>query len=215
MTNPKKYRTVFLVITLGLVLVAASPMFTTVVELPENSNAFSELWLLGPEHTADDYPYNVTEGEAYNVFVCLGNQMTSSEYYKLYVKFGNNTQFNFDRSEPSSLPHLYEFQAFVGDEGFWESPVSFGFQNVTLVDNVMVVDNVTTVLPIQESMLSVDEVTINGIVFPVDATTSWDSADNGFIFRLSFELWHFDEALNDFSFHERVVDLRLNMTIST
>lgn len=210
--NLEQYRAAFLVITLGLALVAVSPMLAIVVKFPDNSDGFSEYWLLGPGHTAADYPFNVTAGEVYNIFVCLENHMGSSEYYRIYVKFGNNDQIHFD--EPSSLSPLYEFRAFVGDEASWESPVAFGFQNVAINDNVVTVDNVTTTLPIEDSILSVGDITINGIVFPVDASTSWDSELDGFYFRLSFELWRYDAALNDFSFHDRIVGLRLNMTLS-
>ena len=58
------------------------------------------------------------------------------------------------------------------------------------------------------------DITINGTVFPVDASMSWDSESSGFYFRLSFELWRYDEQLNDFSFDDRTVGLRLNMTSS-
>ena len=74
--------------------------------------------------------------------------------------------------------------------------MTFGFQNVYVEDVV----------------LSVDDVIINGIVFPVDASTSWDSENSGFYFRLSFELWRYDVVLKSFRFHDRVVGLRLNMT---
>ena len=210
--NLEQYRAAFLVITLGLALVAASPLLALVVTFPYTSDGFSEYWLLGPRHVAADYPFNVTDGETYNIFVCLENHMRSSEHYRIYVKFGNTAQIHFDK--PSSLPPLYEFRAFVGDESSWESPVAFGFQNVAIHDNVVTVDNVTTTLPIENSTLSVGDITINGIVFPVDASTSWDSELDGFYFRLSFELWRYEASLNDFSFHDRIVGLRLNMTAS-
>jgi hypothetical protein len=85
---------------------------------------------------------------------------------------------------------------------------------VAVKDNVVTVDNVTTVLPIENSTLSVGKITINGTVFPVDASTSWDSENNGFYLRISFELWRYNSTLKDFSFDNRLVGLRLNMTIS-
>ncbi len=205
------YRVAFFVITLGLALVAASPLLASLVNIPESSEEFSEFGLLGPEHTVENYPFNVIEGEEHNIFAYIGNHMGSTEHYKIYVKFGNDTQIHLDK--PSSLPPLYEFRAFVGDEGVWESPATFGFQNVAITNNTATVNNVTTTLPIEESILSVGSITINGIIFPVDASTSWNSEDNGFYFRISFELHRYDAALKGFSFHDRVVGLRLNMTI--
>jgi len=210
--NLDEYRTLFLVVTLGLALVAAYPALAMVVPFTGASEEFSEFWLLGPGHTAEDYPFNVGAGEMHSIFVCLGNHMGSSEYYMVYVKFGNSTQLDFDSSKPGSLPPLYEFRVFVGDEDVWESPVTFGFQNVYIGDTVLIVDNVTMNVPIEDAVLSVDDVIINGMVFPVDASTTWDSEKSGFYFRLSFELWRYDTMLKSFRFHNRVVWLQLNMT---
>jgi len=210
--NLDEYRTLFLVVTLGLALVAAYPALAMVVPFTGGSEEFSEVWLLGPDHIAENYPFNVSADEMYNVFVGVSNHMGSSEYYMVYVKFGNSTQLDFDSSKPSSLPPLYEFRVFVGDEDVWESPVTFGFQNVSVEDGVLSVGNVTMNVPIEDAVLSVDDVIINGMVFPVDAHTSWDSEKSGFYFRLSFELWRYDVALKSFRFHNRVVGLQLNMT---
>jgi len=212
--NLDDYRTLFIVVTLGLALIAASPAIALVVPFGGGSEQFSEFWLLDPNHAAEDYPFNVSAGEMYSVFVGVGNHMGSPEYYKVYMKFGNITQLDFNSSKPSSLSPLYEFQGFVGDGDFWESPVTFGFQNVSLVDKVLSVDNVTMNAPIEDAVLSVDEVIINGMVFPVDAHTSWDAENAGFYFRLSFELWRYDMVLKSFMFHNRIVGLRLNMTDS-
>lgn len=212
--NLEQYRAVFLVITLGLSLVAASPILTILVPFTDVSEEFSEIGLLGPEHTTTNYPFNVIDGEMHNIFVWLENHMGSSEFYMIYVKFGNTTQLDFDSSEPSSLPPLYEFRAFVGDEAYWESLMTFGFQNVVIDDNGVTVDNVTMNSPTEDSVLFVDDIIINGIVFPVDASTSWDSEYGGFYFRLSFELWRYNATVKDFSYHDRVIGLQLNITIS-
>lgn len=50
--------------------------------------------------------------------------------------------------------------------------------------------------------------------FPVNASTSWDSEKNGFYFRMSFELWRYESVLKNFTFHNRVVGLQLNITAS-
>lgn len=212
--NLEQYRNVFLAITLGFALVAAYPMLAIIVNIPAAPEELSEFWLLGPEHMTADYPSNVSEGTTYKIFVALENHMGSSENYRIYVKFGNTTQLPLDRSKPTSLSPLYEFRTLVGDEAFWESPMTFAFQSVTIEDNVLTEDNVTTTLPVEDSVISVDSVIINGIVFPVDASTSWDSEDSGFYFRLSFELWRYDMMTKSFSFNNQVVGLRLNMTTS-
>ena len=207
-----QYRVTIFVIILAVVLIAFSPLLASLVELPDSSEKFTELWLLGPEHTAENYPFNVTEGEDYNIFVNLKNHMGSSEDYKIYVKFGNNTQINF--GNVSSLPVLYEFRALLDDEESWESPMNISFQNTGITNSTVTIDNVTTTLPPEDWVLTVEGIRINDAVFPVDASTTWDSESSGFYFRLSFELWSYDEPSKDFSFDDRVVGLRLNMTSS-
>jgi hypothetical protein len=213
--NLKEYRTLFFVATLVLALIAASPTIAMLMPSLSSSEKLSELWLLDSNHATEDYPFNVTDGEMYNVFVGVGNRMGSSGYYKVYVKFGNLTQLDFSSSESSSLPTLYELQGFAGDRSFWESPVTFGFQNVSLVYNVTSMDNATMNATVEDSVLSVDNIIINEMVFPVDAQTSWDEENRGFYFRLSFELWRYDTEYDDFRFDSLFVGLRLNMTSSS
>jgi hypothetical protein len=208
----QNYRTMFQICSLVLMLLAASPALSLVMSIPSYNERFSEFWLLGPDHITEDYPFNVSVGESHSVFVCVANQMGNSQYYRVYVKFGNVTELNLHSSESSPLPKIYEFGVFVSDKEVWEAPVTFGFQNVSILEEVMSADNATVKKPIENSVLSVKEVMVNGVVFPVDASTSWDSEKDGFYFRLSFELWRYDFASENFRFYDRVVGLRLNMT---
>jgi uncharacterized membrane protein len=66
--NLEEFRALFIVFTLGVALVVASPALA--VFLPEvGSERFSEFWLLNSNHVADDFPYNVGVGEVYNIFI--------------------------------------------------------------------------------------------------------------------------------------------------
>ena len=111
------YRVLFIVSTLGLALVAASPALSVAVPFRGGYERFSELWLLDPGHMAEDYPFDVAVGEVYSVFVGVGNHMDCSEYYVVYMKFRNGTQPlpNINNSIASPLPPLCEFRFFVGD----------------------------------------------------------------------------------------------------
>jgi len=212
--NLEEYRTLFLMVTLGLTLVVAYPALVAVIPFQGGSEQFTELWLLGPDHSAENYPFNVSAGETYKIFVDVANHMDRSEYYLIQVKFRNMTQFIVEGagSKPSSVHPLYEFRFIVNDENLWESSVNFGFQNGSIENKVLDVDNVTMNASIEDAVLFVDEVIINGMVIPVDAYTSWDSENSGFYFCLSFELWRYDTVLKSFRFHDRIVGLRLNMT---
>lgn len=198
--NLKSYRILFIVVTLVLILVAAFPLIAIVVPFQGGSERFSEFWLLGPDHVAENYPFNVNAGEMYNVFVGVSNHMGSSEYYKVCVKFCNNSLFLADINGYAavSLSPVYEYHFLVNDEEVWESAMTFGFRNVS----------------VESDVISVGDITVNGMVIPVDATTHWDSENNGFYFHLFFELWRYDEVSKIFRFHDRFIGIWLNMTSS-
>jgi len=60
--------------------------------IPKNEETFSEFWLLGPEHKAENYPFNVSVNEDYTLYVGVGNQLGESSDYAVYVKLYNQTQ---------------------------------------------------------------------------------------------------------------------------
>jgi len=196
--NLEEYHTLFIVGTLVLALVAASPAVGVVVPFGGGSERFSEFWLLGPSHMAEGYPFNVTAGEDYRVFVGVGNRMGGSEYYSVCVKFRNSSQSlpDITGSEPSVLPTLCEYLFFVGDGEVWEMPVTFGFGDVV----------------VEGDFLVVGDVTVDGVVFPVDVSAVWDVERGGCFFQLFFELWRYDVVSESFRFDDRFVGLWLNMT---
>jgi uncharacterized membrane protein len=194
-------RTLFIMTTLVVGLVVASPALGIIVPFGGSSEQFSELWLLGPDHMAEGYPFNVSEGEGYSVFVGVGNHMGGSQYYRVCVKLGNGSEVlpDIDGGVPSSLSPVYEYRFFVGDGEVWESAVAFGFEDVA----------------IEGTVLSIGEVVVDGEGFPVDASTVWDPDKEGYLLVLFFELWRYDMESNIFRFDDRFVGLWLNMTASS
>lgn len=194
----EEYRTLFIVGSLILMLVAVAPTLSLFIRIPSGSERFSELWLLGPAHSAENYPFNVSVNEEYRLFVGVGNHLGSSSYYMVYVKFRNQTQQlpNSTTSEPSSLPPLYEFRFVLSDGEVWEAPLTFTIENVLLQQNFSLVQNIS----------------INDIVFPVNYTSTWDSDRDGFYYQMFFELWLYNMTSNSFQYHNRFVDLWLNIT---
>ena len=192
------YSTLFLVSSLAFVLLAASPALSIVVSFPRGGERFSELWLLGPNHMAEDYPFNVRVGEQYSVYLGLGNHMGGSMYYAVYVKFRNQTQPlpNATTSTPSALPPLNEFRTFVSDGGTWEKLVTFSvseassFENASFVNRLIINDQNTW----------------------VNSSAIWDSENKGFYYQLFFELWFYNVASESFEFYNRFVGIWLNMT---
>ena len=197
--NLEEYRAVFMVASLALVLIVAAPTLSMVVPFPRGTERFSELWVLGPNHMAEDYPFNVRVGEQRHIFVGVGNHLGCSACYVVYVKFRNQTQPLPDasRSTPSPLPPLYEFRAFVVDGETWEAPLTFTLLEVSRLDD----------------SCFVGQMSINGVVFSVDSPSRWDSENSGFYYQLFLELWLYDVKSRGFQFHDRFVGIWLNMTI--
>ena len=182
---------------LGLIVV--SPTVVMFVSLP-GGEPFSELWLLGERHMAEGYPFDVRENETYRVFLGVGNHMGLSEYYRVYVKFRNQSESLPDvlSGTPSVLPPLFEYRFFVGENETWETLVDFSFSGVSVDGNVSRVSGVT----------------VDGVDVFVDKTAAWDSEGDGYYYQLFFELWLYDVASSGFRFHDRFVGLWLNMTVS-
>lgn len=223
----QKYKALFLLATGIMVLLMASPMLQRVLVIPQ-TEFFTEMWLLGPEHLAENYPYNITRGNTYSIFLGISNHLGSSAYYVVQVKFRNQTQ-----SAPDSLEHkssilssLYNMTVFVTDGENWESPLDFAFdydiQNVTrtVLVNVtmpqMAGKNGTFVQ--QEKNITVLQanfccLTLNDVTLSLGGYSSdWNSTTQTFFGNLIFELWIYNSAISNFQYHERYVDMKLNMT---
>ena len=197
MLRLEDYKAVFATLGLIGVLLFASPTLGLVLRLP-GGEKFSELWVLGPGHMAEDYPFNVKAGEDYLVYVGVGNHMGSSAYYVVYVKFRNQSEPlpNATAGMPSPLPPLYEYRAFIENDESWEHPLNFSFSNVSFNENGCLVGNLT----------------VNDVVFNVDKVAGWDAENSGFYYQLFIELWIYNVEPAAFEFHNRFVGLWLNMT---
>ncbi|MGC9346393.1 MAG: DUF1616 domain-containing protein [Candidatus Bathyarchaeales archaeon] len=197
----QEYRVLFLVVIGVLALIAASPALSRLLVLPR-TEFFTELWLLGPNHRAEDYPFNITRNSNYSMFLGIGNRLGYCAYYLVEVKFRNQSQpgpDSFNRT-PSGLPALFNITAFVADEGIWEKPITFSF-NYTHNEMFSRVEFYN---------MRLNDVWLNMTGY----TVSWDSEKNGFYGQLFFELWIYNGTIGSFQYHERFVGLWLNMTVS-
>jgi len=196
--NVEVYRGWFIAGSLTLMLVAATPALTLFINMPSGSERFSELWLLGPDKKAEDYPFNVRANETYRVYVGVGNHLGYSAYYRVYVKFRNQTQPLpvASNATPSTLPELYEFDFFVMDSAVWETLLKFKILDVQRSNGFMILKS-----------LSINEVT-----YLIDGFSAWDSVRNGFYYQLFFELSLYNMTSRRFGFHNRFVSIWLNAT---
>jgi hypothetical protein len=197
--NLEDYRTLFMVGGLVLVLVAAFPGISVVFPFQRVEERFSELWLLGPEHKAVNYPLNIRGNEMQGpIYVGVSNHMRDLQYYMVYVKLRNQTQPLPDAStsESSPLPPLCEFRFFLADGETWETSVSFNVEDVDFKGNSGIVRRIS----------------INDHSLPINLSSSWDSENEGFYYQLFYELWLYDATIEVFGFHDRFVWIWLNMT---
>jgi uncharacterized membrane protein len=201
--NLQEYKVLFLVVTAVLALLVASPALQRVLVYPQ-TEFFSEMWLLGPGHVAEDYPYNITRGEAYSVFLGVANHLGECAYYVVEVKFRNATQSapdSFNRTA-SSLEPLYSFNVFVADKESLELPLNFSFDYNESSYNATL------------SEVRFNSVTLNGTAVGLGGLTSvWDAQASRFFGNLVFELWIYNGTLSAFQYHERYIDLKFNMTV--
>jgi uncharacterized membrane protein len=180
-----------------LCLIILAPTLALVVTFPEGER-FSELWILGSNHTAANYSFDVTVNEEYLVYVGVGNHMSRSSYYVVYVKLGNQDEALPDTKAgiPSPLEPLYEYRIFIQNEENWEVPMKFSFSNVSIFEN--------------QSLVGI--IRINDVAFNVDKPASWDVNNTGYYYQLFLELWIYNSESQVLQFHNRFVSIRLNMT---
>ena len=196
--NLGEYRTVFTVGGLILVLVASAPTVSLFLPFSIEGERFSELWVLGSGHMAEDYPFDVKADLSYLVYVGVGNHMGSSMYYNVVVKFRNQSEPlpNATAGTPSPLPLLYEYRVFLGDGEGWEIPVTFSFSGVSFFDNRSFVE-----------VFKVDE-----LAFGVDKVALWNAESDGYYYQVFIELWIYNAESDRFHYHNRFVNRWLNMT---
>ena len=193
----KDYKLVFVAVGLIGVLLIATPALGVVLHLP-GGEQFSELYLLGPDHMAENYPFNVAVGQNYTVYVGVTNHMGSSVYYTLYVKLRNETDLlpNSTAGTPSLVQPLYEYRFSIQDGRNWESPFAFSINTASTSANQTTIN----------SML------IDNAVFDVNKPTALNSTNSMYFYQLVFELWMYNNQSNTMQFNNRFVDLQLNYT---
>jgi hypothetical protein len=197
MTQLDNYRIIFITIGLMGILLFAWPTIGIVIKSPAGEK-FSELYILGSNRTLDNIPFNVKAGVTHSIYLGVGNHMGSPIYYTSIVKLRNETEPlpNSVLGTPSLLPSIYEYKSFLQDEGRFEAPFTFQIKNLTFVNGLSYLATIT----------------INGLDFPVNKASVWDSNKTGYYYNLLVELWIFNSTLGLSQYHNRYVNLVFNMT---
>jgi uncharacterized membrane protein len=191
------FKLIFIAVALVGVLLIASPAIAGAIRAPAGE-AFSELYLLGPEQMAQNYPSNIAVGQNYSVYVNVGNHLGSSACYVLYVKLANASDQlpNTAQGTPSPLAPLYEYRFSIQDNTVWQRLLSFKVTNAQ-----------TTPTNAQINTLQINDATFN-----VEKSAIWNSNSTTFTYRLFFELWLYNGQTGSVEFNNRYVSLQLNLT---
>lgn len=196
----QNYRSLILVVTVVLALIVASPAIQQVA-LTSSTTPLTELSIFGSYHNAT-YPFNVTVGQSYTLYLNVHNRLGSSTYYMVEVKFRNETQSAPDgfSQTNSALPSLGNISFCVANNQELELPITVSF-----------VYNLDSNNPNQ---LDMQTMAVDGFPLSLSQTTiSWDPQDAGFYGNLFFELWVFNNTANAFQYNQRYVNLWLNLTV--
>jgi len=179
------------------VLLFASPAIS--LFFPDSvSEEFSELYLLGPQHTMADIPFNIVQNDLYTVYLGVGNHMGTSQYYTCQIKLRTEVEplKNETLVTASPIGPLYEYNVFLKNGASWEAPLTFRV-------NILSFDN---------DSAQIESIVINGIEFTVNRQVYWDSEKMGFYFNVLVELWVYNATKGITEFHNRSVHFYLNAT---
>ena len=193
------YKLVFAAVSLIGILLIASPIIGSILPFPKGEQ-FSQLYLLGPGHMTEGYPSNIKAGQNYSVYVGVVNNLGSSAYYVLYVKFRNQTDSrpDIENGTPSSLQSLYEYRFSIKDGEKWEQLLTFSPLDASISGNQSVIR----------------QLMINDVKFDVNKPSLWSSNSSVFFYQLVFELWLYDVNSGSVQYNNRFVDLQFNLTDS-
>jgi hypothetical protein len=191
------YRKIIIAIGLIGILLLASPTIAVLIKPPVGEQ-FSQLYMLGPNHTFDNIPFNIVEGDNNLVYLGVGNQLGYSSYYTVYIKIGgqNDSIPNIESNQPSVLQPIFEYTVFLQDGETWQSPLTLQANKLSFVNTACLLSSLE----------------INGINYQINKTSIWNSEKNGYFFNLIFELWIYNATTRVSEYNNRFLSLTLNMT---
>jgi uncharacterized membrane protein len=179
------------------ILIVSLPPIAGLISLPSGEQ-FTELYLLGSQHMAEDYPYNISPNQDYTVHLGVTNHVGSSAYYMVYVKLLNSTDTLPDTLNGTASPTkpIYDYRFSIQDGQTYETRVRFAFTDTNIIGNQAIVGSLQ----------------INNENIKVDKSTTWNATTQQYPYRLIFELWQYNSQSNTLAFNNRYVSLKLNLT---
>lgn len=178
-------KTVYVLLCVSLAVAILAP--SLIMLLPQqDGQQFSEFWLLGHGHSAQDYPSNVSVGSTYKVYLDVQSHWRYLAYYSINIRLENTTTPLGNISSQASDQPLTKFKFFLEQNTKWEKEVDFSFENVSFTGNSSLVSGFT----------------INDRKITVDKSSIFDERTSAFRYRLVFELWTYNLAESMLEYNE-------------
>lgn len=114
----------------------------------------------------------------------LGEQVD----YSILIKIRNQTQEGATQDFGSPVAVLTSFNKTLQNGEVWNLDLEYA-ENYSYLNDVCVINDLS----------------INGQVYPLDLFSHWDSENDGFFFECIFELWIKENAESEFQYHNRYV----------
>lgn len=191
--NLQNHKTILIVVTITLLLVAYSALQTFPIH--PATELYTELWILYSNHKTENYPFNIERNTEYNMFLGIANHLGSSANYQVQLKLRNSTQPTSESStlNPIDSPPIHTFTMIVAENETWVLPVTVSFDY--------------TYNPVQQK-INFESLTFNGDAFNIETyIVSLDGDRNGYYENLLFELWVQNDDAGSFEYNKRYVGL--------
>ncbi len=175
--------------TLLVVFIALLVLFETTVyaaTTTQRVEQYFQLYVLGPNRIAADYYPNgnssISQAESVRWYLGVTDFAGSVQFVEIRVKLGNQSLSSPDdlRATPSPSPIVTNLSQFIQQNQTWDLPFVWQISNISSL----------------QGSARISQMQINNETYQLQGL----SANNGYNFRLIFELWTWNEDTASFQF---------------
>jgi len=118
-------------VAIGLILIMMGVTVYPVLSAHRVVEPFSELGIVGPNGKLGDYPRQVTTVDVVKLFLYVGNDEGSAQYYRVDVKVGDQGQ-NVSDTVPLQAPVIQSYELVLPNGANSTTPMNFSVAEVGL-----------------------------------------------------------------------------------
>jgi uncharacterized membrane protein len=123
----------FLTVGIAIMMILSVGMLIYIIVVPREGESFTEFYVLGSGHMADDYPGNFPAGEIQNIYLGIGNHEHRVMNYSVFMSISDNsdnkTVGSFDNVTVSTLVRPW-MEISVRDGETMEIPCNFSITQI-------------------------------------------------------------------------------------